>query len=177
MLTASLVSARIQTPLGELVAAASDEGLALLEFHDRRALPTQWRTLVKHFAIEPIDGDHPHLDQVRRELIAYFAGKLTQFQVPLHAPGTPFQMRVWDELRRIPYGRTCSYGQLAATLGDPAASRAVARANGDNRLAILIPCHRVIGADGSLAGYGGKLWRKRWLLDHERGEKPLIPGA
>lgn len=179
LITNTLIGCAIETPLGEMVAAASDEGITLLEFRDRRALPTQWRTLAKHFGGEPVEGDHPHLRQLRQELAAYFAegSELTRFEVPLHAPGTPFQMRVWDQLRLIPHGRTCSYAQLAVNLGDPAATRAVARANGDNRIAILIPCHRVIGADGSLTGYGGKLWRKRWLLDHERGERPLIPGA
>ena len=168
MLTATLVTTRIETPLGEMVAAACDEGIALLEFHDRRALPTQWRVLGKRIGIDPVEGDHPHLHQLRRELVAYFGSELKQFDVPLHTPGTPFQVRVWDELQRIPHGRTCSYGELAVKLGDAAATRAVARANGDNRLAILIPCHRVIGADGTLTGYAGGLWRKQWLLDHER---------
>jgi len=89
--------------------------------------------------------------------------------VPLHAPGTDFQRAVWDELRRIPAGQTRSYAQVARALGTPSAVRAVARANGDNRIALLIPCHRVIGSDGKPVGYGGGVWRKEWLLAHEKG--------
>jgi AraC family transcriptional regulator of adaptative response/methylated-DNA-[protein]-cysteine methyltransferase len=112
-------------------------------------------------------GDTPLLDQLRVELSEYFRGERTDFDLPLHAPGTSFQMRVWDELRRIPIGATTSYARLAESIGHPAAVRAVARANGDNRIAIIIPCHRVIGSDGSLTGYGGGLWRKKKLLELE----------
>ncbi len=155
------------SPLGEITACASPHGVCLVEFHDRRALATELKFLREHFGTEFPEGDSPHLAQLREELAAYFAGELRTFTVTLDAPATPFQRRVWDALLRIPLGQTASYLSLAKSLNAPSATRAVARANGHNRIAILIPCHRVIGSDGSLTGYGGKLWRKRWLLDHE----------
>jgi methylated-DNA-[protein]-cysteine S-methyltransferase len=111
-------------------------------------------------------GDGP-FDAAREQLDAYFAGELEDFDLPLAPHGTPFQERVWDELTRIPYAETISYKELALRLGDPKLVRAVGTANGRNPLSIVIPCHRVIGADGTLVGYGGGLDRKRWLLDHE----------
>jgi O-6-methylguanine DNA methyltransferase len=115
---------------------------------------------------------HPYLERLKEELAEYFAGNRSKFGVPIHEPGTPFQERVWAALREIPYGETRSYGELARSLGDPAAVRAVAQANGRNRIAILVPCHRVIGADGGLGGYGGGLWRKRRLLEIEGASPP-----
>ncbi|MEU8541497.1 methylated-DNA--[protein]-cysteine S-methyltransferase [Streptomyces sp. NPDC048717] len=106
-----------------------------------------------------------------RQLDAYFAGELTEFDLPLHLVGTPFQLRVWGQLRLIPYGETRTYGELAEALGNPAASRAVGLANGKNPVGIVVPCHRVIGAGGSLTGYGGGLDRKRRLLAFEAGEQ------
>jgi methylated-DNA-[protein]-cysteine S-methyltransferase len=120
-------------------------------------------------ALEARDGaGHPVLDRARAQLDAYFAGERTSFDLPLAPPGTAFQRAVWDALRAIPFGHTRSYGQLAAAVGRPKASRAVGAANGQNPIAIVIPCHRVIGADGSLTGYGGGMPRKEWLLRHER---------
>ena len=113
------------------------------------------------------------------QLGEYFQGTRREFSVPLHAPGSPFQRRVWNALQTIPYGETTHYQALAEQLGKPAAVRAVAAANGANCLSILIPCHRVIGKDGSLTGYGGGLQRKQWLLDHEQGRhqvQPDLPG-
>jgi O-6-methylguanine DNA methyltransferase len=112
-------------------------------------------------------GDSPVIDAVRAQLDEYFRGERREFTIPLHTPGTPFQNRVWTELQRIPIGTTTSYAGVARAIGQPTAVRAVARANGDNRVAIIIPCHRVIGSDGSLTGYGGGLWRKQRLLDLE----------
>ena len=109
------------------------------------------------------------------QLGEYFQGTRREFSVPLHAPGSPFQRRVWNALQTIPYGETTHYQALAEQLGNPAAVRAVAAANGANRLSILIPCHRVIGKDGSLTGYGGGLQRKQWLLDHEKGRHQVQP--
>ncbi len=109
------------------------------------------------------------LERVERELAAYFRGELRAFDVPLELPGTAFQQEVWAALRRVPWGETRSYAQLASAVGRPGAHRAVARANGDNRIAIVVPCHRIVGADGSLTGYGGGLWRKRRLLELEGG--------
>ena len=162
-----LVVRRLPTPLGAMVAAADHQGLQLLEFADRRMLETQIRRVRGRMNAVFVPGRHDVIDQTARELDEYFAGKRRHFSVPLAAEGTPFQMTVWKALRRIPYGTTVSYADLARTIGQPAAVRAVARANGDNRFAILIPCHRVIGADGKLTGYGGGLWRKQRLLELE----------
>jgi AraC family transcriptional regulator of adaptative response/methylated-DNA-[protein]-cysteine methyltransferase len=157
----------VESPLGPLVAGATADGVCLLEFTNRRMLETQLRTLRRLLGLALAPGDNEHLGTLRRELAAYFAGKLRSFTVPLVTPGTPFQQRVWDELRRIPYSATWSYDRLAATVGHPGAARAVGRANGQNRIAILIPCHRVVMKDGRLCGYGGGLWRKQRLLDLE----------
>ncbi len=159
----------LPTPLGPLLAAACDEGLCFLDFVDRRALATQVRTLRRRVAGSIVPGEHRHLTRVRDELERYFAGTLREFRVPLFAPGTEFQQRVWTQLRAIPYGATCSYGELARAIGAPTSMRAVANTNGLNRLAIVIPCHRVIGSDGKLVGYGGGLWRKQRLLELESG--------
>ncbi len=158
----------LPTPLGPVVAGATDAGVCLLEFTDRRALPAQFDALRRHFALPVAPGDHGHLRQLSEELAVYFAGELRAFAVPLVAPGSPFQRRVWDELRGIPYGETRSYQQLAEAIGSGQAARAVGRANGLNRLCVVIPCHRVVNADGALGGYAGGLRRKEYLLDLER---------
>ena len=158
---------RLLTPLGPMVAGATDEGICLLEFADRTMLETQVKRLAKWLNAVVAPGTHPHLEQLDRELAQYFAGDLRVFIAPLVVPGTPFQTIVWDQLGKIPYGETRSYEQLARTIGRPTAQRAVGRANGDNRLAIVVPCHRVVRSDGSLCGYGGGLWRKQYLLDLE----------
>jgi AraC family transcriptional regulator, regulatory protein of adaptative response / methylated-DNA-[protein]-cysteine methyltransferase len=159
--------AEVETPLGTMVAAASDAHLLLLEFAHRRMLATQLKRVERAMRCVFESGESPVMAGLRAQLDEYFRGERRQFDVPIHAPGTPFQMRVWSELRRIPAGTTTSYASMAAVVGRPNAVRAVARANGDNRISILIPCHRVIGSDGSLTGYGGGLWRKRRLLEIE----------
>jgi AraC family transcriptional regulator of adaptative response/methylated-DNA-[protein]-cysteine methyltransferase len=161
---------RILTPLGPMVAAANEEGLCLLEFADRTMLETQLLRLRKHFDGEFVPGANDHLTLLNDELERYFAGALRQFSVALVYPGTEFQVACWDYLRTIPYAATRSYAEEARGIGKPKAVRAVGRANGDNRLAIVIPCHRVVGNDGQLTGYGGGLWRKRFLLELERGD-------
>ena len=169
----------IDTPLGELIAAATDTHLVLLEY-ERRAMHTTYEQQIARVQralecdFEP--GDSPMLDLLRTQLDEYFRGERREFDVPLHAPGTPFQMKVWDELLRIPPGTTTSYATLAKRIGQPTAVRAVARANGDNHIAILIPCHRVIGSDGTMVGYGGGLWRKKFLLELEGYALPLALG-
>lgn len=168
------LSCWIESPLGPLFAVESEGRLALLEFIDRRMLETQIRTFQKRFGQRVIPGEAPVLEQVREELKAYFSGHLRRFETPLDLRGTPFQESVWRALLEIPYGETRSYGALAQTLGNPGGMRAVAKANGDNRLGILVPCHRVIGADGSLTGYGGGVWRKQRLLDLESGAGTLF---
>lgn len=160
---------RILTPLGPMLAGAVDEGLCLLEFTDRRMLETQLDRLSRLMQAELLPGQHPHFDVLDKELREYFEGMRKTFTVPLVIPGTPFQKKVWSALQDIPYGSTRSYTEQAICIGNPNAVRAVARANGDNRIAIIVPCHRVIGADGRLVGYGGGLWRKRYLLDLESG--------
>jgi len=164
-----VVTAMIESPLGPLLAGASDTGVCLLEFTDRRMLEHNFETMRRRFGCAVVPGEHALLAQLRSELAEYFAGRRWTFSVPLTPRGTPFQETVWTELRRIPHGETISYDELARRIGQPTAQRAVARANGMNRICILIPCHRAIGKDGSLTGYGGGLWRKRLLLELERG--------
>lgn len=157
----------IGTPLGHMIAAAGEERLVMLEFADRRMLHTQFKRLARYLQCAFELGDHGVLSKTRRQLAEFFAGERREFDLPVQAPGTPFQRRVWTALTRIPAGATRSYAEQARAIGRPAAVRAVARANGDNPVAIVVPCHRVIGSDGSLTGYGGGLWRKQALLDRE----------
>jgi|KBSMisStandDraft_5_1062788.scaffolds.fasta_scaffold05413_5 AraC family transcriptional regulator of adaptative response/methylated-DNA-[protein]-cysteine methyltransferase len=168
-----IVVSWIESPIGPLVAAANDSGLCLLEFTDRRMLDTQFKTLRKLFACAILPGDNEHLKRLRTELQAYFAGRLQRFTVPLVYPGSPFQVRVWNELLRIPFAETCSYEELAHRIGLNSGQRAIGHANGTNRIAIVIPCHRVVNKSGKLGGYGGGLWRKQHLLDLERGVRTL----
>jgi len=165
---AGLLAERIETPLGAMLAVADDEGLRLLEFADRRAFERELTILRQRLRTNVVPGEHPHLDAVRAQLADYFSGKNLEFNLPLAPIGSDFQLRAWDVLRSIPIAETRSYSWMAERLGNPGASRAVGRANGTNMICIIIPCHRVIRADGSLCGYGGGLWRKKWLLDHER---------
>jgi len=163
-----LTVTRIPTPLGPMIAAADEGALYLLEFADRRMLETQLGTLRRRLGCAFAPGANGVLARLAAELAEYFAGKRRRFGVPLATPGTAFQESVWDQLARIPTGETVTYGGLARQIGRAAAVRAVAKAVGDNRIAILVPCHRVVGSDGNLTGYGGGLWRKRRLLEIER---------
>lgn len=198
--TDPIVARTIDTPLGPMIAAASRDGLCLLEFADRPSLEREAqdlaRLLSRPFVADPTvdhssgtpsaprstaDSEHDqhgdgariwpgieHLALVERELAAYFAGESKDFTVTLSLPGSPFERRVWAALQRIPFGETTSYGRLAFRLGSPGAARAVGRANGRNRVSIVVPCHRVVHEDGTLCGYGGGLHRKAKLLDLER---------
>jgi AraC family transcriptional regulator of adaptative response/methylated-DNA-[protein]-cysteine methyltransferase len=163
-----LMAERIETPLGAMLAVAGDKGLHLLEFTDRRALERELTILRRRLRTNVVPGEHPHLEAIRTQLADYFSGAKLEFNVPLAPVGSDFQMRTWEILRSIPPGETRSYSWMAERLGIPGARRAVGRANGTNMLCLIIPCHRVIRADGTLCGYGGGLWRKKWLLDHER---------
>jgi AraC family transcriptional regulator of adaptative response/methylated-DNA-[protein]-cysteine methyltransferase len=169
-----------ETPLGPMIALANDSGLYLLEFVDRRGLEREVQALRRRVSRHIVPGEHRYLDRVGAELEAYFAGRSLAFTTPLQFDGSLFQRDVWQALCTIPPGHTLSYADVSAQIGRPAAVRAVGRANGDNKLAIIVPCHRVIGADGTLTGYGGGLWRKAWLLEHERtvtgatGQLPLV---
>ena len=169
-----VVITMLETPLGPVLAGATDPGITLLEYTDRRMLERNLEALRRRFGCAVVPGQHPLLEKLRVQLDEYFQGKRKDFTLPLATRGTPFQDKVWRELRRIPHGQTLSYDELARRVGQPTAQRAVARANGANCLAILIPCHRVIGKDGTLTGYGGGLWRKRLLLELERTGR--LPG-
>jgi len=162
-----ILTQTIDTPIGLMVAGAVKEGICLLEFADRKMLNAEYRILKKYLETGIADGNNIHLDNLRKELDDYFSGKKKEFSVPLVYTGTDFQKSVWDELIRIPYGTTRSYGKQAAALGNTLSVRAVAGANGMNKISIIVPCHRVIGEDGNLTGYGGGLWRKKWLIEHE----------
>ena len=157
----------IQTPLGPMLAGATDDGICLAEFTDRRMLPTELDTLRRRLRRPIVAGGHPHLDQLRTELAEYFAGTRRAFDLPLVVPGSAFQQRTWAALRAIAPGTTLSYEELAQRIGRPNAQRAVGTANGANRIAVVIPCHRVVRKDGETGNYGGGRWRKEWLLAHE----------
>ena len=177
--TAVVTVTRLASALGPMIAGVTEEGVCLLEFADRPMVETQVRRIRRAFGAAIAPGEHPMLDRLQEELNAYFTGELRTFTVPLVLGGTPFQQRAWTYLRNIPYGETRSYDDEARAIGQPQARRAVGRANGDNRISIIIPCHRVIRSDGSLSGYGGQLWRKRALLELEQGRAldPRPPGA
>lgn len=158
----------IESPLGAILALADDDGLYVFDWVDRRGLEREIVRLRAKTKYAIVPGAHPVLDRAEREIGEYFAGRRRTFTLPFATRGTDFQRRVWSELLRIPAGETRSYAEIARRIGEPRAVRAVARANGDNFRGIVIPCHRVIGSDGSLTGYGGGLARKQWLLDHEK---------
>ncbi len=158
----------LETPLGAMLALADDRGLHLLDFVDRRGLERALENLQRRLRMRVVPGEHRHLAQIEPELTEYFAGTRRRFDTPVVLTGSSFQTAVWTALQAIPAGTTVSYGELATRLGQRNAVRAVGRANGDNRLSIIVPCHRVIGADGALTGYGGGLARKQKLLDLER---------
>lgn len=158
---------KIPTPLGLMIAGATDKGLCLLEFAETEVLTEQLRRIEKTFHARIVEDANVHLDAAHRQLDEYFSGKRKDFDISLDIQGTPFQQEVWKALLAIPYAETCSYKEQACAVGKPSAFRAVANANGDNKISIIIPCHRVIGHDGSLTGYGGGLWRKKYLLEFE----------
>jgi AraC family transcriptional regulator of adaptative response/methylated-DNA-[protein]-cysteine methyltransferase len=156
-----------QSPIGPLVAAAVEAGIVLLEFGELERLERQAPTLRRWFKGPVVAERHHHLDQLKQELDEYFAGDREEFTVPMVLRGTSFELSVWNALRRIPYGVTCSYADIAREVDNPKAVRAVGSANGRNRMSIIIPCHRVVNTDGKLGGYGGGLWRKIRLLEIE----------
>lgn len=165
---------RIETDLGTMVACATDKGVCLLEFSDRKGLETELKQLAKYHNANIVQGQNKYFKQLKDELDAYFEGRLKEFNVPLDISGTDFQKQVWQALVEIPYGTTSSYLRQAEVLGKPLSVRAVANANGMNKIAIIIPCHRVVGSDGSLTGYAGGLWRKQKLIDLEKDNKQKL---
>lgn len=159
---------RITTPLGVMIAGASREGICMLEFADRKQLKSYIEKLSSKLSAIALPGYNHHLEQLEEQVDDYFQGRSREFDLQLMPAGTDFQKQVWNSLQKIPYGSTSTYSQQAKMLGRPAAVRAVASANGQNPIAMVIPCHRVIGKDGNLTGYAGGLNRKRWLLEHEQ---------
>lgn len=159
---------RFSTPLGPMYACSTSKGICLLEFTDRKMLETEFKELTKLVRAKIIVGKNLYLKEVEKQVLEYFRGERYVFDIPIDAPGTDFQKEVWDKLKDIPFGSTLSYQEMANSLNRPKAVRAVANANGHNRISIIIPCHRIIGSDNSLVGYGGGLPRKKWLLEHER---------
>jgi len=151
---ASVFRALYKSPIGLLEIVGTEEGIQLIEFSDRLSVPA--------------GPPAPCLKECCRQLDEYFSGRRRTFSLRLDLRGTPFQKRVWNELLKIPLGRTATYKDIAAALGNPRSTRAVGGANHGNPVSIVVPCHRVVGADGSLTGYGGGIWRKEWLLAHEK---------
>jgi len=163
-----ILISRLTSPLGPMFICATEKGICLLEFVDRKMLETEFKDIQRLLKATIIVGENAHIRQAKQELAEYFQGTRTSFDVALHTPGTDFQKSVWHCLQSLPYGTTASYQDQAVKLSKPNAVRAVASANGYNRVSIIVPCHRVIGKDGKLTGYGGGLVRKQWLLEHEQ---------
>lgn len=159
---------RIETPLGPMLICGNSDGICLLEFTDRKMLERELKELAKRLNATVIQGENAHFKNVEIQLAEYFEGKRKEFDVKLFTPGSAFQNKVWEQVKSIPYGKTRTYKKQAIAVGNADAVRAVATANGMNRIAIIIPCHRVIGSDGNLTGYAGGLWRKKYLLELER---------
>lgn len=159
---------RLETDLGTMIACATDKGICLLEFSDRKMLETELKQISKTLKAPIIQGEHKHFEELRKQVDLYFQGELKEFNLPIHMVGTDFQKQVWNILLRTPYATTSSYAKQAELLDKPTAIRAVANANGMNKISIIIPCHRIIGSNGSLTGYGGGLWRKEYLLKLEQ---------
>lgn len=166
-----LVACRLPTPLGEMLAVASSQGLCLLEFVGQQGIGRELAQVEVARGGPALEGTSPITEQLAHELASYFAARRQVFDVPLDLVGTAFQIDAWQALLAIPYGQTRSYAQQAGAIGRPTATRAVAAANGHNKISIVVPCHRVIGSDGSLTGFGGGLPRKRALLELEGGAR------
>jgi AraC family transcriptional regulator of adaptative response/methylated-DNA-[protein]-cysteine methyltransferase len=158
----------IETDLGMMIAAASDKGICMFEFADYKLLEQELKQIVDSFKAPLVQGSNPHFDTLKKQIEQYFKGERRDFDIPLDLVGTDFQKHVWFSLLKIPYGCTTTYAKQAELLGKSSAVRAVANANGKNKISIILPCHRVIGTDGALTGYGGGIWRKKKLLAFEK---------
>jgi AraC family transcriptional regulator of adaptative response/methylated-DNA-[protein]-cysteine methyltransferase len=164
------------SPIGPMIGGATDHGVCFLEWHDRGGVEIILNRVRKRYKSEVAPGQNEHLVSLADELARYFDGDLKSFKTAIDVTGTKFEQAVWRQLHKIDYGRTCSYGELAVALDKPGGARAVGRANGANYLAVVIPCHRVIEANGNMRGYGGKVWRKKYLLELEAGvRQPELP--
>jgi AraC family transcriptional regulator of adaptative response/methylated-DNA-[protein]-cysteine methyltransferase len=168
----SIAYTNLDSPLGDMIAGASPRGICFLEWHDRGGVPRILERVRKRYNCEVTEATeaNSYLELLATELAEYFDGARTEFEVALDPKGTPFMMRAWSELHNIPHGETRSYGEMAERLGKPGGARAAGRANGANYISIIIPCHRVIEASGGLGGYGGKIWRKKRLLELESAQ-------
>lgn len=162
-----IITKHITTPLGKMIAGATDEGICLFDFEFRKMMPAIRKRIGSFLQYDFAEGEHKLIEQLQEQVNEYFKGNRQHFDLPLLLTGSAFQQKVWEALHTIPYGSTRSYMQQTKVLGDEKAIRAVARANGENCLAIIVPCHRVVGSDGSLTGYAGGLQAKKWLLEHE----------
>jgi O-6-methylguanine DNA methyltransferase len=171
--SSSIAVTCVDSPVGTLLLGAQDESIALLEFCELNRIERRVTELQAHLQCDLEARAVPALLRLTDQLDGYFGGRLRTFDLPLRYRGSRFQQQVWAELMRIPYGQTCSYGAIAQRVGDPGAMRAVGAANHHNPIAIVIPCHRVVNANGDIGGYGGEVWRKRWLLDLECGQSQL----
>jgi AraC family transcriptional regulator of adaptative response/methylated-DNA-[protein]-cysteine methyltransferase len=167
----SIVLARFNSPFGELLAGATAIGLCLLEYIDTTRITLQLSRLKKSHGGDIINANSHYFRLLEQQLNAYFAAELSEFSIPLDIHGTAFQRQVWATLQTIPYGETRCYQQQAIAMGNPKAVRAVANANRNNKISIIIPCHRVIGKNGNMTGYGGGIWRKEYLLNLEKMKK------
>jgi len=157
----------MDTPVGKMRAGATEAGICLFDFQYRKSTDGIIKRIETLSGEKFIEAPHPYFNLLEEQIAEYFAGTRKSFDLPLHLVGTPFQKSVWQGLLKVPYGETRSYKQQSIFLGNEKAIRAVATANGENSIAIIVPCHRIIGANGSLTGYGGGLPNKKWLLEHE----------
>ncbi len=172
--TKHLYTKAINTPIGSMVAYTTDVGIVFLKFEDQKNIDKEINTIVKTFTTIERDSNHKHLVLLEQELEKYFLRDIQKFSVPLHLIGTEFQKKVWNELLNTQYGTTTSYKQQSENINSPQSVRAVANANGANKILIIVPCHRVIGTNGKLTGYSGEVWRKKELLELELGVRKLL---
>jgi len=173
-LSNQILTTEINTPIGKMIAGATAKGICLLEFDEPKRLEKHRKHFLKVRNSELISGESIYFEELGKQISAYFDKKIFQFSIPLDLIGSNFQIEVWNELLKIPFGQTRTYKQQAIAVGNVKSIRAVASANGDNAVSILVPCHRVIGSDGSLTGYGGKIWRKQFLLELESNQASLF---
>lgn len=168
----TLYTSEISTPIGEMLMVTSSDALYVLEFGNKERIEKHLKVLEKEHEIT--EGKNAFGEHVESQLEKYFKRELTEFDIPVVFEGSSFQQSVWEELLNVPYGTTRSYLQQSKHLGDVKAIRAVASANGQNRISIVVPCHRIVGTDGQLTGYAGEIWRKRYLLDLESNQISLF---
>lgn len=164
---------KIKSPIGDLTIASTDKGICMVEFDNENRINKHHKEFIKN-EYEIVKSSNKHIDKLSSQLKEYFDLKRTNFDVALDIFGTEFQTKVWNALLKIPFGLTRTYKEQSIVVGDLKAIRAVATANGANKISIIIPCHRVIGSDGSLTGYGGELWRKQFLLKLESNQSELF---